>query len=1001
MIYIFVYQYINSMIDISKLFESKMNNKIDEVKINQTPALKQGEKFKKYQNKIQNSLEKRVIQISEKEGFDNMEISENGLTSQTNKVIDENHINNSTDQEIINNLRNEYQNTLNEYEKLLEQINGTTSDYLNRINPNNPYLGKNIAFSNGSKFYVTKQGIAKLIPNTDILNSLNIPKDFINLDIPWSNDYNTQGTRIPTNPPLIVGTPLKYGQSVGNEGSNVFVNNLLPSNVSPTYMGCYASSPNNDNMTFIGNKPSSINVSINNGSFDQPTLSKDSYKSVNDNRTVPGWGFTGTLLNNSKSWGYPIPYPRGNQCVSLQKTNNIRQNIDLYVNYTYTLTFYACGRDCCKSPNSGNPINIDLSDVDRIVFTNIYKFTPPVNKWTYYSVNFKVTTSQKYTLFFSGKTTDVDRSSAIQAINITADNISTGDYTYDQCKMAAINNGYQYFALQNVNTSTSKGYCAVSNSSPAIQQYGKSEVPSKLLILWSSNTGNQQGNITTLTNTGSLSVTNSSGKTLYSTPVKNPEKGSYIGCYGDTGNRAMQNTSNGAYYSLNKCEQLAKDNGYKYYAGQNGKKDSNGNWTVWCAGSNDLSTAKKYGPATNCINASGTMLGGGWSNAIYSLDPVGSYYLILQDDGNMCIYRGSSPSDNQGNIWCSGTNGKQQAANSAMVASKNKYGKNWMSSGSTLASGDFISSNNGNLVLMMQDDGNLVLYTYVMETNCKKMNDGNMGGGINANASYNIGKKAFTQNMGLLGLVDEDSNLQVYPSDNQKFQKSYSLIEGVDSGGNDIPGAAFANATLETCEKACNSRNDCAGFVLNIDNKYNKGCWPKTKSMYPFQGKSSANSSLNLYVRNRIPKTLPIGITENTNNIDSIMYENYLKGGKIENKYGLSNINDTQKQQLEQMETKLNLLTKQMNDYTNKYGNGAYVAEEQSKTNVSGLNGYLNDLNKANKHIINVSGVNTNGLQNILKDSDIVVLQKNYDYLFWSILATGTVLVSMNIVKNQ
>jgi phosphoketolase len=131
------------------------------------------------------------------------------------------------------------------------------------------------------------------------------------------------------------------------------------------------------------------------------------------------------------------------------------------------------------------------------------------------------------------------------------------------------------------------------------------------------------------------------------------------------------------------------------------------------------------------------------------------------------------------------------------------------------------------------------------------------------------------------------------------------------------------------------------------------------------------------------------------------MYENYLKGGKIENKYGLSNISDTQKQQLEQMETKLNLLTKQMNDYTNKYGNSAYVAEEQSKTNASGLNNYLNDLNKANKHIINVSGVNTNGLQNILKDSDIVVLQKNYDYLFWSILATGTVLVSMNIVKNQ
>ena len=44
---------------------------------------------------------------------------------------------------------------------------------------------------------------------------------------------------------------------------------------------------------------------------------------------------------------------------------------------------------------------------------------------------------------------------------------------------------------------------------------------------------------------------------------------------------------------------------------------------------------------------------------------------------------------------------------------------------------------------------------------------------------------------------------------------------------------------------------------------------------------------------------------------------------------------------------------------------------------------------------------NTKNIQIILKDSDIVVLQKNYNYLFWSILAAGTVLVSMNIVKKQ
>ena len=40
-------------------------------------------------------------------------------------------------------------------------------------------------------------------------------------------------------------------------------------------------------------------------------------------------------------------------------------------------------------------------------------------------------------------------------------------------------------------------------------------------------------------------------------------------------------------------------------------------------------------------------------------------------------------------------------------------------------------------------------------------------------------------------------------------------------------------------------------------------------------------------------------------------------------------------------------------------------------------------------------------MDSLLDDSDIVVLQKNYDYMFWTILATGAVLVSMNIVKSK
>ena len=57
-------------------------------------------------------------------------------------------------------------------------------------------------------------------------------------------------------------------------------------------------------------------------------------------------------------------------------------------------------------------------------------------------------------------------------------------------------------------------------------------------------------------------------------------------------------------------------------------------------------------------------------------------------------------------------------------------------------------------------------------------------------------------------------------------------MNGVDTMGNDIPGAAFGNATVDSCSQACNKNDDCAGFILDVGGNYNKTCFPKTKSMF-------------------------------------------------------------------------------------------------------------------------------------------------------------------------
>jgi hypothetical protein len=800
---------------------SKYTNNNIFVSNKQSPSLSQGNNFKKYQKKIHNNLEKKIHEF--KEGFSN---NPDSLTSQSNTVIQ----NNSYQKELINNLQQEYQTTLSEYKKLIEQINKSTNDYMDRVNSTNPYLGKNIIFTTGEQAYVTKQGVVKLYPvdsngvsiifeNTAGKNGCPTEKP-ISINLPW----NANGKTLQTTPSLIMGSPMQSGQSCGNEGSNIFVNKML-NYFKTNYEGCYADNVTSPLMTFI------------NGS---PTLE--------------------------------------------------------------------------------NPTN--------------------------------------------------------------------GTFDYEQCQQSASDGGYQYFALQSVNSETSKGYCAVSNSLSDSKSLGDGLIPTNMTPLWASNTSGQTGNTAILKNTGALSVLNSSSSSVFNTPYRNARPSNYLGCYGDNPNRAMPLYNNGSQqYNLQQCQQIAQQNGATYFGLQNSTSGGNAQCTL----SSDWAQTSEYGVAGNCTKiGDGSWSGGGWSNAVYNTTiPNSNYFLILQDDGNMVIYRGTSPTDNQGAIWASKTNSKQKEANPAYAAINGKYGQNWIASDSTLASGDFVGSTNGNLALIMQTDGNLVLYTFEMEPNCKKMTDGNTGGGVGANALYNIGSVGILSNLLKVGYVDQDSKIYEYPQNNIQYNNKYTKMEGVDSPGNDIPGATFDNATEESCTTACSNNTQCAGFSVS-----NNVCYPKTSSMYP-TGNKTYDSNSNLFIRGKSPINNPVGVPSDINNIDSVLYQNYLNGGDIGTEYGLANATSIQKQQLSQIQTKMDQLSSQISTLTGKLGRGSNQVETQAQNNVKGIKTYLNNIKNANLKIV---GFDTN-VENILKDSDIVVLQKNYDYLFWSILAAGTVLIAMNVVK--
>ena len=949
---------------------------------NETPALTQGEKFKHYQKKIKKNLEKQTKNFKYfNEGFQsgieqNLRLNADGLTAQTNNVIHNNEYSSST----INNLRRQYQSTLREYENLVAKISGNTNAYLDRVNPNNRYLGKNIKFTTGETAYVTMQGLVKIYPKEGGVAGNTMGKNgcpsgtATPINLPWLAKYNTPGTTIPLKPPLITGSPMTAGQSCGNEGKNVFVDKMI-NNPTVSYIGCYA-----DNE---GSVPPA--ASIQNGNFTQPQIANNSYQYISSNSTVPGWNFYAVLINNSAAWGYPMPYPSGSQAACIQATQVFGQYIQLSSG-TYTLTFYACGRPGYLGANTINVYCVPAGQNANSVYT----FTPPTNTWQKYTTTINIQNSGNYALGFNGISNTGDKSSAIQGIQINmSGGGSSGSYTYDQCKQVAIDSGHQYFALQQVNTSTSKGYCAVSNDLPRITSLGAALVPSGMNAVWSSNTSAQTGNTATLTNQGALSVINSGGQSVFSTPNSRAQPSNYLGCYGDGPNRALPIYNNGSQqYNLQSCQQIAKQNNATYF----GLQDSTSGQNAQCTFGNDFSQATKYGAAGNCTKISdGSWSGGGWSNAVYNTSLPQSNYVLVLGDYYLQIQRGTTPNDNQGIIW-QGINFSKGDINPNYTAAKGKYGKNWIYQGSTLAAGDFIGSPSGYAALVMQSDGNLVLYTFSMVSNCQKMKDGNIGGGVGANAIYNIGAVGKQSNLSKLAYIDQNAELHAYPSSNIKYSNSYTKIKGSDSPGNDIPGTAYGNATPESCENTCNAIQECAGFAFSTTNV----CFPKNSGMYP-TGTKEVKSNVDLYTRNKRPISTPIGVPNSVNTTDTITYGNYKNGGELSSSYGLANANAAQKAQLEQLQNRLNLLSSQLSSYTNEFSQGSQDVEAQSKTNVSGLTDYVNGLKNATDKI---AGITSDGnINNILKDSDIVVLQKNYDYLFWSILATGSVLVAMNVVK--
>lgn len=988
-----------------------------------TPGLHQGDKFKHYQNKITNNLVKK-IKTSAKEGFETVGLMNSyglmddemfkqdpdELYQQSKDVLAKTDI--SSGKGSYQQLKQEYANTLIEYEKLLGKLSGDTSNYILRTSADNPYLNSVIQFSNGQMFYVTNQGVAKPVSSDVFGINPYIPKTVQNLDYKITNVG--EGSMLPTTPSLLVGTPLGAYEMVGNEGLNLYVSNTL-NNPSSKYLQCYNDQiPKKPQKALIpqmgpSNSVGGINagassVYANNNDFTGPWRAFD-----NDVNT---WWHSNEGDSNY-AYDYTSGQYKGITNISFNTPNgsiNVRGEwITLQFPTPKVFTGYQIqGRQgCCGDPNGRDPNTWYIIGYNGNTWEQIdYQENQSFN-WQ--AKTFSVNSEKPYTQFLMITTVVGDPNAPairdclqIATLQIFGDDVSNQEndansamptkylgskyVTLDKCQQYAADNGYKYFGLQDIK-SDGTAKCAVTNDITRTMMYGIS-TKTDVEPLWKSNSSGattaqmtDKGNLVLLGSDGSIIFRTNNDDASCANAIINSVTATYGAVCNNEGyhvaiGNATQKVNETLNNSSNKTQlSIPVNNGFF------------GDPAVGCGKGWDTSYKCGNTDKTGHIDyAEG-------QTYIYDCSKESSgckFTLNLQDDGNMCIYKAGQ----QYAVYCTMTNGQQKQPNPEWAAANGKYGVSSITTGQTLHVGEWIGSNDGSLKLILESDGSLVLYTSTTRPGCKKSDNGIMGGENWVNAVYQMNAVGKPSEISKVSYVDADSKKYGYPDSDIGLKNTYTYLQGWDSAGYDIPGAGMSGTTPEKCQEKCNTMNDCYGFAFTTGDT----CWPKTKDMYPKGIRQQQPYEVDLYVRDRNIISTPIGVRSDMVNVDSVTYDKYTNSGRqIENAYGLINLTKREREELYYWRERLNQISQQIVNLTGQFNENEILVETQSRRDVSGLGNYLTNLADNDKKINTISNSLSN--YNISDESNIAVLQENYNYLFWSILAVSTVLVAINISR--
>lgn len=1002
---------------------------------NQNIFSNQGMEYIKFRNKknvMNNNNNKNRQLYGIIEGYDN-------ITSLDNKI--------SKDIEELIEKQNEYQELLNEYRDLYNKTNSKRLEY-EKIKTSE-YLNKNIRLdipgtkSRGQIGYITSEGTFKHYPNWETyqntMNKNGCPKDYKNV-----RARNT-GYRILFNdkeqPKFTLGTPIETNQSCGFEGSNIFVTDSGPVGESK-YEGCYNNSssglikseyqvPYSEEgfqrcKQFAHDTGNSVFAISRDGNNMNCYVGKDLDKVKNGGlATIPieSWAspqVNGILATLNAAGQLLI---KGNGTTQSNLTEGLKCKV--YKGYMNDNTDYFK----TSTAITGTSVNINnFNDIGTSTNNLVNRNTTTVSvEWIGYV---KANVSGNWTFYLNSD----------DCSYMWIGHNAITEYKKDN---AFINNG----GLHGPRTISRSVALTAGQYYPIRIQFGQNyrrgAFDLKIQKPHGSFTYNAKGLFFSTPNPFNDPLYPTSGETLETLWQSNDPQGK---CHETIGGKINLTDSISTW-------------GYNCNGQVKNAWGRNAIYNVPLGNMNE--TAMKYvnnkiqgvlpinfnimkDPAVGCIkNFNATYRCGNGNVKSINKNPVqdGSvviyncsnednlcnFILVVQDDGNLVIYKDKTP------VWNSETHTQIDLVDESKMASKGKNGRNYLLPGETLNDGEFIGSNNGKCFLKMTKGIGLQLF--YNKLNCSSNNNNNLIFFPDSNspssetlAVYSLPVAKGLESIGAVSYIDSDSKRFDYPANMIKKGITYfNLGNFNDPHSKNIK--EFEANDPNACKEECNKMDDCEGFVFG-GNK----CYLKNNEMYPKSYRYSS-PGVELYKRSVYIDNDNESCKKFVEPVGSGQWDSYISSGKemdstvkcmlgdytIKLDAKLNNIiNDLNNKAME-INSKIESLAEKDKQILKDYGidNDKIKNDilEINKNKTSGKEGFSTQTEskktpgerfiETTRELSKLQGdyseskVKISNLRGMQTTSQLELIHNNYNYMLWSILAVLVVIGGMKILKNK